>query len=123
MQPLTLIYDGACGFCVGWVEWVKKRDKKGIFIYLTCQSQERANQFPDIQETECLEAMYLVTPEGQKFAGADALPKIFKELPGWKVVGLLLSLPGISIITWPVYGVIAKNRYRFGCDSHTCSIK
>ncbi len=123
MNKTTIIYDEKCSFCKKWVDWTKERDENGVFEFLPCESQERTKRFPEISTPDCLAAMYLVTPAKTLYRGADALPKILRELPRWKYVSYLLSLPGISLITWPVYKVIAKNRYRFGCDTHSCKIK
>lgn len=123
MKKLTIIYDGKCGFCKKWIDWVKERDENEVFKFLPCESQERTNRFPEINTQDCLAAMYIVTPDKTFYRGADALPKILQELPRWKLISYLLSLPGINLITWPAYRIIAKNRYRFGCDTHSCKTK
>lgn len=121
----TLIYDGECPFCRAAREWVEQRALAGRLEYLPCQAEERAARFPQVAESECMEAMQLVTPEGEVFAGDRALPQVLARLRGWRWIAWVLRVPPISWVSAPVYRFIAKRRYALtsfvGGEKAACS--
>lgn len=38
-QNYYLLYDGTCGFCNFWVQFILKRDKKNLFLFASLQSE------------------------------------------------------------------------------------
>jgi len=117
----TLIYDGDCSFCKGWVEWARKRDAEQKLEFITCQSDERKQRFPQIQEADCLKGMYVVLPDGRFFWGADALSYFLGAVSGWRWSAGLFRIPGALFIARPIYRLIARNRHKMGCNtSRTC---
>ena len=119
---LTLIYDGECGFCLGWVEWARRYDPQRRVEFLPCQSQERQKRFPKITEADCLRAMYVVLPKGQTFSGADAATHILHVLKGWAWLAFLLQIPGVLWLARPIYRWIARHRYCLGFDPRVCKM-
>lgn len=109
----TLIYDGECPLCQAAREWIERRAMPEEFDYVACQSPERAERFPGVSEAQCMEAMQLVTPEGEVYAGADALPRILERLKGWRWLAKVLRLPVVSALSPHAYRFIAKRRHAF----------
>jgi len=109
----TLIYDGECPLCRAARDWVAKRALPGRLEYLPCQADERAERFPGIPQSQCLEAMQLVTPEGTVYSGERALPELLSRLRGWRWVAWTLRRPPMSWVSGPIYGFIAKRRHAF----------
>lgn len=106
----TLIYDGECPLCLGAVEWVRRRARDGALDYMACQSSERAERFPHIATETCMEAMQLVLEDGAVHAGDRALPHLFLRLRRWRWMALLFRIPGVSLLSPPAYGFVAKHR-------------
>jgi len=122
VSELILIYDGECGFCKKWVDWIRKRDKAQQLEYLPCQSNERKQRFPQINEMDCLKAMHVVLSDGPIFSGADAAPHILRALPGWQWCAAMFKIPGALLVARPVYRSIARNRHRFGSETDHCKL-
>jgi len=118
VSDLTLVYDGECGFCQGWAEWVHRHDVKGQIRLMTCQSNERRERLPQIREEDCLRAMYVIFPDNRFYSGADAAPHILEALPRWRWCLLLFRIPGTLLLARPIYRFIARHRRNLGCDSH-----
>lgn len=116
MNHLTLIYDGECEFCRRWMDWIRKQDLHQKITFIPCQSEERKKLFPQISEEKCLNAMHVVLPTGQIFAGADAIPRILYILPGWTWSVTLFRIPGVLLIARPVYRLIARKRHGLSCN-------
>ena len=109
----TLIYDGNCPLCRRAMDWVEKRARPNALEYLTCQSAERAERFPDMPEVECMEAIQLVMPDGAVYAADKAMPHLFTYLKGWRWLAVLLRTPGLSLFSGPTYRFVAGHRYYF----------
>jgi predicted DCC family thiol-disulfide oxidoreductase YuxK len=109
----TLIYDGDCPLCCAARDWVDRNAVAGAFEFLKCQSDERAERFPEINFDQCMTAMQLVYPDGRHYSGDEALPQICLGLRKWRWMAKLLAVPPISTLSPYVYRYIARNRQTF----------
>lgn len=125
MKPLTLIYDGECGFCGKWINWLRKEDVLQSIDFLSYQSEECKKRFPQINAQACFDGGKLIAAKGEIYSGADAVPIIFKEIPRWRWITYLTCIPGVMVIVRLVYRRIAKNRISLSCalGMHKSSIK
>lgn len=122
MAEATIVYDEDCGFCIRSLDWVRSRDKRGVFETVGCRSEARAKRFPRIAEAACLKEMYLVETGGRTLAGGDAAAAIFRRLPGYGLLGALLAAPMLRHVTRAGYRLVARNRRRLGCSAGHCDI-
>lgn len=107
-----IFYDGDCGFCNHWVQWILKHDKKDDFIFAALQS-EFAQNFLKERNLPTVEfnTIYLWKPEEYYFQKSKAILKIASILGGkYKIISLLSYLP--TFITDFGYNIIAKNRMK-----------
>lgn len=116
-----LLFDGVCNLCNGAVQFVIKRDKKGLFKYAALQSQagqalltkynlpsNQFNSFVYISEKGC-------------FTKSSAALTIAKELGGvWLLFYGFIVVP--KFIRDFVYDTIAKNRYKWFGRTETCMV-
>ena len=109
----TLIYDGDCPLCAKAVDWVRARARPDAFEYLTCQSPERAQRFPEMDEASCMEAMQLVMADGSVYSGEEALPILLSMLRKWQWLAHLFRVPGVTLLSPMAYRFVARNRYIF----------
>jgi predicted DCC family thiol-disulfide oxidoreductase YuxK len=109
-MTVTLIYDGECPLCCAARDWVDRRAVPGTFEFLPCQSEARARRFPQVRETECMQAMQLVYPDGRVYSGDEALPHICLRLRRWRWLARVLRVPPISLMSPAVYRFVARNR-------------
>lgn len=107
-----IFYDGDCGFCNHWVQWILKHDKKDEFIFAALQS-EFAQNFLKERNLPTVEfnTIYLWKPEEYYFQKSKAILKIADILGGkYKVISLLGYLP--TFITDFGYNIVSKNRMK-----------
>ena len=112
-KSMVLIYDGECTLCQATKDWIEKHAVPGQIEFLPCQSEERKRRFPQIKEEVCLQAMQVISPDGQIFAGDKALPEILSRLRRWRWFVYIFRLPGIKFLSPHIYALVSKNRHRF----------
>ena len=105
-----VFYDGECGFCNHWVQWILKNDTKDQFLFSSLQSdfgqkflKERA------LENKEFNTLYLWKPKSFYLKKSQAALKIARILGGkFAIAGNLNFFP--SFLSDFVYDQIAKNR-------------
>ncbi len=115
----VIFFDGYCGLCNGFVDFVLKIDKAEVFKFSPLQSEfAKAHLRPeDIQQLKSV----VVLIEGNTFRKAPAVTKVFAELEGgWKALSVLGILPS-GILNFG-YDLVAENRYRLFGKRETCRL-
>ncbi len=115
----VIFFDGYCGLCNGFVDFVMKIDKAGVFKFSPLQSDfAKANlKLEDIQQLKSV----VVLIDGKTFRKAQAVMKVFAQLQGgWKALSTLGLLP--SGILNLGYDLVAENRYRLFGKRETCRL-
>ena len=107
----VLIYDGNCPICGNTVAWIEKHQRSDAFEMLPCQSEDRKNRFPLMEEAVCMQAMQLVLPGGAVLAGENAMPEIFRRLERYRAAAGLFKLPGSNAVARAFYRWFADRRY------------
>ena len=109
-RPL-LIFDGKCGFCGIWIDYLKTRTGGRVGY---APSQDVADRFPDIPKEEFTKSVQLVESDGEVLSGAHAVCKTLAYAPG---KGFWLwaydELPGFAPISEIAYRFIAAHRNLF----------
>lgn len=111
----VVVYDASCGLCRSGIEWISRRAVAGALEFLPCDSPERRARYPWLDEARCMEAIHLVLADGSVRAGDTAIPEILRHLKGWRWLAALFRLPGARRLGPPVYGWVARHRYRISC--------
>ncbi|MFC6267975.1 thiol-disulfide oxidoreductase DCC family protein [Frigoriflavimonas asaccharolytica] len=113
-----VLYDGECGFCNFWVQWILKNDNKDQFLFASLQSDFGQNFLakrglcPKIFTT-----LYLWKPETFYLTKSDAVFKIADIIGGkYKILSYLTVLP--KILRNPFYDFVSK--YRQNLSSQKC---
>ena len=115
-----IFYDGDCGFCNFWIQWILKNDKKNQFLFSALQS-DFGHKFLRERglKTNTFNSIYLWKPDSFYSIKSDAILSIANTLGG---VYFLANLAKILPKTFRdfIYDVIAKNRNRL--KPQTCTI-
>jgi predicted DCC family thiol-disulfide oxidoreductase YuxK len=112
-----ILYDGICGLCNRFVQFVLKRDRKDRFRFAALQSNfARDTLRRHGHNPELLDTVYLVLdyrqPNERLLARNDAATAVLEELGGvWRVWAKLLELLPRAFRDWR-YNLVARNRYR-----------
>ncbi|MCZ7623969.1 MULTISPECIES: thiol-disulfide oxidoreductase DCC family protein [Candidatus Kuenenia] len=112
MKNVALIYDDKCSLCRGSMKWIELHAiRKGIFEFVSCQSEERRLRFPWLAEERCMQSLQLIFPDGHTLAGDEVIPEIISRLRGYRILSVLFKLPVIKSVLFALYRKLADNRY------------
>jgi predicted DCC family thiol-disulfide oxidoreductase YuxK len=117
----VVIFDGECGLCDGAVNFIIDRDPARYFRFAARQSDAgvellRAHGLP----LEGLESLVLLE-QGRGFLRSEAALRIARRLRApWPLLHAFIGVP--QVLRDAVYGVVSRNRKRFGGGVDACAI-
>ncbi len=116
-----IFFDGVCNLCNNSVQFIIKRDKYKRFLYASLQSDAARDILLQFKiKNSYLDSIILVE-NGKLYQKSTAILKIAKELNGfWHLNYGFIIIP--KSIRDYVYGIIAKNRYKWFGKRSVCMI-
>uniref|UniRef100_A0A7C2K1B7 DUF393 domain-containing protein n=1 Tax=Schlesneria paludicola TaxID=360056 RepID=A0A7C2K1B7_9PLAN len=115
-----VFFDGVCGFCNFWVDFLLSRDRPARLRFAPLQG-ETARTLLSPADVEQLHTLVLWTPSAVS-RKSTAVACILKMLGGgWAVCGTVLRLVPRPVRDWG-YDFVARNRYRFFGKKAACRI-
>jgi len=128
MQPNPIIlYDGVCGLCNRFVQFVLNRDHEDRFRFAALQSKFARDILERHQlNADALDTVYLVLdhrhPGERLLSKGDGVNAVLQELGGfWLIWARLLQLFPQPFRDWS-YNLVARNRYRFFGRHEACPL-
>lgn len=112
MRHWYLIYDDYCNVCNLGVEKVKKLDKAKLIKLVSLSNPQVPPEIKLPTKEEMQKQMYLISPDGVTFKGAEAVAQILTIFPNSKIVGIIISFPLFRPIARLVYAIVARNRMK-----------
>jgi predicted DCC family thiol-disulfide oxidoreductase YuxK len=111
-RPIVL-YDGDCGVCTALKKEAQRRDAAARLRFIAYQAADLEQISPGLTREMAGRVLYLVQPDGQRFAGARAVFETMRRLPGlWRLIGAIGAFPPLSLLAEPFYRLVARNRGR-----------
>ncbi|SEH29750.1 thiol-disulfide oxidoreductase DCC family protein [Chryseobacterium culicis] len=107
-----VFFDGDCGFCNFWVQWILEHDRRDQFLFSSLQS-EFGQKFLSSRglETSQFNTLYLLKPDGKYLDKSRAVLEIAKILGGiYSVFRIGIVLPGA--LRDLLYDIISRNRMK-----------
>ena len=105
-----IFFDGVCGLCNHFVDWVIKRDPKGIFMFTPIQGESAADLIGPLPEKTDEWSIIYRDANGNFTRASDAVLTILRDLGGgWKIFWVFRVLPR-DFRDW-FYEFVAKRRY------------
>jgi predicted DCC family thiol-disulfide oxidoreductase YuxK len=125
MPHPTLLYDGVCGLCNRFVQFILRRDPSGIFRFASLQSPlatlvlARHGQHP-----QALDTVYAIvdcdSPRERCLARSDAILFVLAQLGGiWRFAAAIFKLVPRPVRDF-AYNTVARRRHRIFGRSETC---
>lgn len=121
----TVIYDGQCNFCISQINNLKRLDLWRTLQFVSLHDPLVKSACPDLSFEQLMEEMWVVTPEGSKYGGADALRYLSRKLPLLWPLAPLLHIPASRPLWAWMYRKVAQRRYAIAgknCSEGTCSL-
>lgn len=107
-----VFFDGDCGVCNFWVQWILERDKKDQFMFASLQS-EFGQEFLSERglNTKVFNTMYLWKPTKYYLEKSAAVLKIADLLGGiYKLSAIGKIIP--KILSNKIYDKVSENRMK-----------
>ncbi len=107
-----VFFDGECGVCNFWVQWILERDKNDQFMFASLQSDFGQKFLAERGlETKVFNTMYLWKANDYYLTKSRAVLQIANLLGGiYKLSGIGRLIP--SFLSDKVYDIISKNRMK-----------
>jgi predicted DCC family thiol-disulfide oxidoreductase YuxK len=120
----VVIYDGHCRFCTSQVRNLARWDGRRRLAFLSLHDERIPLRWPDLTHDQLMEQMYVITPDGRRFAGAAAFRYLTRRLPRLWILAPVMHIP-FSLPVWQwLYRQVAKRRYFAGkteeCEGDVC---
>lgn len=121
-QPIIIFFDGVCGLCNHFVDFVIQEDKAKTIKYAPLQGPTASDKL-GASEKESLETVRVFDPMSQKiYDRSGAIVRTLCSLGGfWRVFGTLLILTPRTIRD-SGYDLVAKHRYRLFGKKDACRL-
>ncbi len=116
-QPV-IFFDGVCGLCNHFVNFVMARDHTAIFLFAPLQGTT-AGCLLALPLENALDSVVL-WDSGTIYQKSSAVVRILWKLGGlWKILGCLLWIIPLPLRNWG-YSIVAKLRYRLFGKKEVC---
>ncbi|MGI9651347.1 thiol-disulfide oxidoreductase DCC family protein [Chryseobacterium sp. RLHN22] len=111
-QKHIVFFDGECGVCNFWVQWILERDKKDQFMFASLQSDFGQKFLSERSlETKVFNTMYLWKPNQYYLIKSKAVLQIANLLGGvFKLSAIGKFIPGF--LSDKLYDIVSKNRMK-----------
>ncbi len=123
---MIILYDGVCGLCDRFVQFVLKRDAAATFRFAPLQSAFAGKLLArhGVDHAD-LNTVYLVLdaegPGERLLQKSKAVFTVLSRLgPGWRLLALLRVLP--AFLLDPFYSLVASVRYRLFGRFDACAL-
>lgn len=114
-----IYFDGICGLCNGFVDFVMKIDKQGMFHFSPLQSEYAKHHLPS-EYVRDLDSV-VVQINNETYRKSRAVFQVLKELGGaWGTLSVFKVLPE-GFTNW-AYDLVATNRYKIFGKKETCRL-
>ncbi len=116
-EKYYVFYDGDCGFCNHWVQWILKNDKKDLFLFAALQSEFGQIFLKERNlENKNFNTIYLWKPNSFYLTKSQSITKIAKLLGGkYGVLATLNLFP--AFLSDTIYDQIAKRRLKLATQN------
>lgn len=102
---LTVFYNGECPICRRYIARYQSASagRSNLIAWSDAAAAPWALKRWHVEPTAALLRMHVADADGRLFTGAAAFARLWRELPGYRGLGLLLALPGVTVLADRVY--------------------
>jgi predicted DCC family thiol-disulfide oxidoreductase YuxK len=110
IKGIEVYYDGRCGMCCTFHEWVNRQPRAFGVEFIAYQSPKAESIFPGLGELEPGREMVVRTSEGEIFRGAEAWVWCLYSCENHQDAARRLAGPGLLPVAIHACRVLAANR-------------
>jgi len=118
-KRVILFFDGVCGLCNFFVDWVMSRDKSGLVRFAPLQGRTATNRLPENFRNGTDDTVVLDDGSGRFLIRSAAVFATLSRLPNWRLFAAIASRLPEPLVDMG-YRFVAKNRHRWFGRRDTC---
>lgn len=116
----VVLFDGVCNLCNGFVQFLMKRDPKGVLRFASLQSDVGQSLLEIAGRPREISTIVFVE-KGKTYDRSTAALRIVRYLRfPWPLLCALWILP--KFLRDAMYSWVARNRYRWFGKTETCAV-
>ncbi len=122
-QHPIMVFDGFCGLCSGFIDFVFRHDPHGDLRFLPAQSDlgEALFRHYDLKRGDADYDTMLLIKDGHLYTKMDAAIRMISDLGWpWKAIKIARILP--PVLGNALYNVVARNRIRWFGARQSCRL-
>lgn len=121
-SPAVVFYDGLCGLCDGFVQFLLEEDRAGALRFAPLQGALAKQSLPQADPGGDLETVAVRTTDGRLLERSRAVLYVLRQIGGlWRVLGMVGRLVPPPLLD-VAYRFVAKVRYRVFGKLEACRI-
>ncbi len=121
-QKITVIFDGICILCNGFIQWIIKRDKAQKFEFYSIDEYIKSdNPVQDVLSTIKHIDSVVVIENFKIHTKSGAMFVIVRNVHSWAKILLIFRFLSTKLLD-KVYDYIARNRYKWFGKTESCKI-
>jgi predicted DCC family thiol-disulfide oxidoreductase YuxK len=121
MDHPIILFDGVCNLCNKSVQFIIKRDKKGLFRLASLQGNAGQALLQQYNLPNDTLYSFVLIENGKVYTRSTAALRVLRKLGGgWKLLYGLVILP--PFIRNAIYNWIARNRYKWYGKREECMV-
>jgi predicted DCC family thiol-disulfide oxidoreductase YuxK len=122
-EPLHVIYDGQCFFCIRSLKLFRAVDFMHVLSFYDAHDESRISMtFPELRDADFDNAMFVVSESREVSRGFFAFRRMIWGSPLTWLFIPIFYFPCAGFVGTRVYAWVAKNRLKFGCRSDACTL-
>lgn len=118
-QPVVL-FDGHCGFCNAWVDFVMRHDPRQTFRFAPIQGDFAQRLVIGLNPDQPPDSLILIDDQGLHLYSSAALKTLARLPMPWRIFGVLRWVP--APLRDAGYRVVAKYRYKLFGRKDACRL-
>lgn len=111
MEWIEVFYDGRCGMCCSFHEWIARQPRAFVIRFVPYQSEEAERVFPGLGTLDPAREMVVRTSEGGIFRGAEAWVWCLFSCSNHQAAARRLAGPRLLPVAVRACRVLAANRH------------
>ena len=108
---ITVFYDGKCNLCSREIRFYRKITKNHCFSWIDLNKKNALDK-QMFSKIDALKALHVKDHNNNLFVGVSAFIVIWKNIPSFKWLGFLASLPIIYGFLSALYKIFSKWRFK-----------
>lgn len=106
---MTVYYDGSCPLCRAEIDHYRKQDSDSKLIFHDVSCVDRPLE-ADLSRTQAMRRFHVRRPDGDLVSGASAFVSLWTQLPRWRWVARIATVPGVLPILEVAYRIFLPIR-------------